>query len=208
MANVWGPMGWLTLHSVAAAYPDFPSNDLKNVTTTFLNKFAETITCQYCRDHFTRILSVYRSKHPEYLDNRRNFFLFTARAHNSVNKRLDKPILQTVADCLQTLRNASTSITPSQFRLNYFSYVARTWIHELGGEGRIHFNMVNEMKTINQNYFLQNDTEFSIEMEEGDVLEYIDEGGTRYSPTTYKISTEPVVIGFRKGKLLIPGPRG
>jgi hypothetical protein len=68
--------------------------------------------------------------------------------------------------------------------------------------------MVNEMKTINQNYFLQNDTEFSIEMEEGDVLEYIDEGGTRYSPTTYKISTEPVVIGFRKGKLLIPGPRG
>ena len=199
-------MGWLTLHSVAAAYPDVPSGELKTVTTTFLDKFAETITCQHCRDHFTRILAVYRSRHPDYLDNRRNFFLFTARAHNSVNKRLDKPILQTVSDCLQTLRNATASITPSQFRLNYFSYVARTWIHETGGEGRIHFNMANEMKIINHKYFSQNNTEFSTEMEEGDVLEYVDESGTRYSHTTSRITTDPITVGFRKGKLMFSKP--
>ena len=201
-------MGWLTLHSVAAAYPDIPSNDLKNITSVFLDKFAETITCKHCRDHFTRILAVYRSKHTDYLNNRRNFFLFTARAHNSVNKRLDKPLLQTVADCLQTLRNATLNITPAQFRSNYFSYVARTWIHEMGGEGRIHFNMTNEMKTINQTYFIQDNTEFSIEMEEGDVLEYVDESGSRYSHTTSKLTTEQPIIGFRGGKLMFGNPKG
>ena len=194
-------MGWLTLHSIAGSYPEDPSGELKVQTSKFLDKFAETITCPHCRDHFTRVLAVYRNRHPDYLDNRRNFFLFTARAHNSVNKRLDKPILQTVSDCMEQLRNATVNVTPSQFRLNYFSYVARTWIHEMGGEGRIHFNMVNEMKIINQNFFSQDNTEFLSPMEEGDVLEYIDEGGTRYSPTTYRMMAEPPPIGFRGGRL-------
>jgi hypothetical protein len=201
-------MGWLTLHSIAAAYPDVPSPELKTVTLRFLENFAKTITCQYCRDHFTRMLTVYQTNHPEFLNSRRDFFLFTVRCHNTVNKRLDKPILQTVSDCLETLRNASKSVTPSQFRINYFSYVARNWIHEMGGEGRINFNIVNEMKSTNNRFFAQTDLEFTTEIEEGDVLEFVEEEGTRYSNSLSRIVMAPVVVGFRGGKLGFVKPNG
>jgi hypothetical protein len=201
MANIWGPMGWLTLHSVAAAYPDNPSPVLRTVTLKFLDNFAKTITCQYCRDHFTRMLTVYQNRHPEFLDSRRDFFLFTVRAHNTVNRRLDKPVLQTVADCMQTLRNATANVSPSQFRLNYFSYVARNWIHEMGGDGRINFNIVNEMKTTNNNMFSQKNDEFTIEMEEGDVLEHVEEYGTTYSSSLSRLVMAPTQVGFKAGRL-------
>ena len=201
MANIWGPMGWLTLHSVAAAYPDFPSQELRVATLKFLDNFAKTITCPYCRDHFARMLTVYQNRHPEFLNSRRDFFLFTARAHNTVNKRLDKPVLQTVADCMQTLRNATVNVTPAQFRINYFSYAARNWIHEMGGDGRINFNIVGEMKRTNQNMFAQRNNEFTIEMEEGDILEQVEESGVRYSTGLSRFVMAPAIIGFKGGRL-------
>jgi hypothetical protein len=202
MASVWGPMGWITLHSIAAAYPDEPTQEMRSITSSFLEKFAETITCPHCKTHFSRMLAVYQSSHPDFLNNRRNFFLFTVRAHNTVNKRLDKPILQTVSECLETLRNATKNVSPSQFRINYFSYVARNWIHELGGDGRINFNITNDMKKLNTTFFSQTNDEFDKEIEEGDVLELIeDTRNIRFSTVLSRYVATSPDVGFKGGRL-------
>jgi hypothetical protein len=201
MTKIWGPMGWVTLHSIAASYPDEPSYQLQQVTSAFLDKFTETITCRFCKDHFAVMLLVYRRNHPEFLDSRRDFFLFTVRAHNTVNKRLDKPIIQNVADCLQTLRDATKLVSPSQFRLNYFSYLVRNWMHELGSEGRIFAGVAKEMRKINELWFPVTNTEFSNEIEEGDTLEFIAESTVVYSSSYSKFVLAPVLVGFRGGRL-------
>lgn len=201
MAKIWGPMGWITLHSIAASYPENPSFQLRQVTSGFLDKFAETITCRFCKDHFTAMLLTYRRNHPEFLDSRRDFFLFTVRAHNTVNKRLDKPIIQSVADSLQILKDATKLVSPSQFRLNYFSYLVRNWMHELGSDGRIFSGVAKEMRKINEVWFSATSTEFSNEIEEGDTLEFIGESTFMYSPSHTRLVLAPIIVGFKRGKL-------
>lgn len=201
MASIWGPMGWITLHSVAAAYPEFPSNEIQVVTFQFLEKFAETITCRYCKDDFTRMFNTYHRIYPDFLTSRAKFFLFTLRAHNTVNKRLEKPMFTTVSECLESLRNATTNTSSVQFRLNYFSYIARNWMHELGGDGRIKYNLVNDMKKINNTFYSQDGSEFNNFFEEANVLELIQTEGTyRLSAPILKFLTAPGV-GFKSGKL-------
>ena len=201
MAKIWGPMGWITLHSIAASYPETPSYQLRQVTSGFLDKFAETITCRFCKDHFTVMLLVYRRNHPEFLDSRRDFFLFTVRAHNTVNSRLDKPIIQSVADSLEILREATKLVSPSQFRLNYFSYLIRNWMHELGSDGRIFSGVAKDMRRINELWFPVTNTEFSNEIEEGDTLEFIAESTVVYSSSYSRFVLAPALVGFKGGKL-------
>jgi len=148
MSKVWGPMGWLTLHSVAAVYPNQPSQQDKMIARRFLDLFTETITCRFCKDHFFRAYKLYSSNVPGFLDSKQNFMLFTLRAHNETNRSLDKPILASVADCIASLKNA-TSVTNAQtFKDNYMSYLIRTWAHEMSGEALIYKNKAILMRDI------------------------------------------------------------
>ena len=55
--NFWGPHIWLTLHTIAAKYPQNPTNDNKYTMTNFLYSIAKLLPCPQCSNHFIYILN-------------------------------------------------------------------------------------------------------------------------------------------------------
>jgi len=201
MTKLWGPLGWMTLHSISLLYPVSPTaNDVKQ-TERFLNLFAETITCQYCKTHFASMYAIYKLRHPDFLSSRQKFAMFIFRAHNTVNKRLDKPIQQTVGECMATLMHNIQNTSFAEFRNNYITYLQRNWSKERTGDGMIFGGGAREMKRINDEFWSKKETLEDIELDEDNVLEFIEDTGVRYnSITTRLVSTN---VGFRGGKLML-----
>jgi FAD-linked sulfhydryl oxidase len=153
----WGPLGWMTLHSVSAIYPEKPTNEERIILEKFVELFRESITCPHCKSHFTSMINTYRKIHPEWSSSRYHFFLFVCRAHNTVNKRLDKPIIQTLSDCIETLKTATKVTTPAQYREAYINYLLQNWSKEFTGDGAIALGSAKQLKKINNEYFTPRD---------------------------------------------------
>lgn len=198
MSKLWGPLGWMTLHSVSLIYPDIPTYEERAIASRFLDLFASTITCIYCKNHFVSMYALYKVIHPEYLNSRQDFALFVFRAHNTVNKRLDKPRISSVADCIQTLKYNTMSTTLAQFRSAYFSYLLRIWGQDLSGDGRMLQKDVRDMIKINNDYFIPRELTSIPELDEADVMTPIEKSNTRVTSTGYIISTK---VGFAGGRL-------
>ena len=198
MTKLWGPLGWMTLHSVSLIYPEFPSIEERAIASKFLDLFANTITCIFCKNHFAAMYALYKSDHPEYLNSRRDFALFVFRAHNTVNKRLDKPRQSSVADCLATLQNNLTNTTFAQFRMSYLIYLSRIWGQDLSGQGRMLQKDVKDMVQINANYWTPRELTSLPELEEADVITPIERSTARIGPSGQIISTK---VGFAGGRL-------
>jgi len=203
MTSRWGPMGWMTLHSISLNYPEIPSSEDKVILKRFLDKFAECITCPSCKHHFTTIFSNYQKRHPEWANSRFDLFLFTVRAHNTVNKRLDKPILTTVQDCLNTLKNVSKVTSFQTYRQNYCNYVLNNWARQLDGDGMIMASSAKEMIRINNEYWNLRETDInSISFPESNVMEFVPENRDITPPGLGKVTLQTSVgFRFKAGKL-------
>jgi len=196
MTKLWGPLGWMTLHSVSLIYPENPSSAEKQIASRFLDLFADTISCNQCKMHFKTIRLLYVSLNPGYLNSRQEFALFGFRAHNTVNKRIDKPLQRTVADCLRSLRNATSQFSLANYRKSYLAYLSNNWSREFVGESLIILRSVREMEKINNEYWSPRDNGIP-DLTEADVLTSIEREGVR-------ISSDRVVsasVGFRGGRL-------
>lgn len=201
MTSRWGPMGWMTLHSISVCYPENPHPNDKAIVSRFLELFRDSIACPSCKNHFTGIFSTYIRIHPEWANNRFNLFVMICRLHNTVNKRLDKPTPSTVKDAIQTLIQA-TSVTPqSIFRRNYIQYVINNWAAYGGGEGMIFASAGREMMKINNEYWSIREVPYSsLVFPEADLLQVVPE-----NPQIYNLGngTRPFVpstlgnVGFR-----------
>jgi hypothetical protein len=168
-------MGWMTLHSVSVCYPDNPSGEDKKYISDFMDSFAATITCTNCRMHFESLFSNYKQNVPSWLNSKRDLFLAICRMHNNVNKRLDKPIPKTVSECLLSLQNATSYVSPADFRIKYIQYLAQDWA--IYGRGTsyqsIAFSHIEKLKKINDEYFHPKEIGYSeVHFEEGDVIGY------------------------------------
>ncbi len=200
MTKLWGPLGWMTLHSVSFIYPDKPTPAEKAIALKFLDSFAETISCNACKLHFKSIRAVYVTIYPNYLDSKTDFAYFVFRAHNTVNKRIDKPTYPSVSSCLDAVRSATVNTTLAQFRESYMTYLARNWGSDTSGDGRILQGRVKELIKINNEYWSPRETGIP-DLPEADVLTPIEKTATRISfrPTgAIAVSTN---IGFKLGKL-------
>jgi len=196
--KIWGPLGWMTLHSVSAIYPENPSSADKLILEEFISCFRETIACPYCKSHFTDMLNRYKSSHPDWNSSRHKLFLFVCRAHNTVNRRLDKPIYKTIDECITALKQATKNTTPSQFRKAYLDYLTRIWSRQSDSEGFIMMGFVRKMVKINQDYFNSRDNGYEgLQIQDGDVTEFIQENTTKYRAT----SNVPDPIYYRKLKI-------
>jgi hypothetical protein len=197
MSKLWGPLGWMTLHSVSLIYPETPTSAEKAIAARFLELFENTISCIYCKVHFIQMKSIYKSVNPDYLDSRQKFALFIFRAHNTVNKRLDKPLQRTVNDCLSALRQTTAQTSLGQFRTAYLSYLMRNWGRDMSGEGLMLKQNVKEMVKINNEYWSPRDIPIPY-LEEDDVLLFIERTDLRIAPSGV---VSNISVGFKGGKL-------
>lgn len=179
----WGPLGWMTLHSIASIYPENPTREERLLVEKFIEMFRETITCAHCKSHFTGMLNRYKNIHPEWTASRYDFFMFICRAHNTVNRRLDKPVFPTVESCIDRLIEITKITSGAAYRNAYINYLITNWTREMTSDGFIGADIAKRMKKINEEYFNPRDTNFvnfSLNRT-GDALEFIPEDPRTYS---------------------------
>ena len=170
MTSIWGPLGWMTLHSVASCYPDSPTISEITLTQTWLDMFHSTITCPSCREHFGTALAGYRRSYPQMLTSRREFLLFTFRVHNSVNRRLNKPIHSTVTACFETLRNNVKTRSARDYRAAYLNHIRRFWRTMQDASGLTALKKINEMTKIEVEYTQKRENNFEADIAEDVVV--------------------------------------
>lgn len=205
MTAVWGPLGWMTLHSVASVYPEQPTQSEKDLMSTWLDMFRDTITCATCKGHFTELLGKYRAQFPHLLRSRQDFVVFTFRAHNAVNKRLRKPLFNSVDECLETLRNNVKHHKASDYRISYINHIMRYWRTVQDISGIAATKKIAEMKKIEIEYISSRDTNFEVVLHPDVVVlptDMLEEGPTELqrNPAIPRISTSNAprgAAGFR-----------
>ena len=209
MTTLWGPLGWMTLHSISLLYPEVPSSTDKQILKRFMVLFQDTISCPSCHKHFKVIFENYVRKYPDWADSRFNFFLFIVRAHNTVNKRLNKPRPDSVQACLDMFAN-TTKVTPAAvYRQKYMEYLVRNWGRELSGEGMMRIAEVRELRKIMNEYWnTKTDESTATFNKTASVIELIDETPEFRSIMTpagslAKVSSQSMKIGFQGGRFRI-----
>jgi hypothetical protein len=88
--SVWGPATWKLLHTMVLRIDDnITTNqfiELKNIILRILHN----LPCPYCTSHALSYISVYNYKG---ISNINDLRMFIFNFHNSVNKRLNKPLI-------------------------------------------------------------------------------------------------------------------
>lgn len=153
MTAIWGPLGWMTLHSVALSYSEVPTESEKILMSKWLDLFRDTITCNHCREHFTSMLARYKTHFPTFLNSRQSFVVATFRMHNTVNRRLSKPIYNTVAECISTLEETFKRRTPTEYRIAYLTHITNYWKTMQDITGIVSLRKIQEMRKIEVEYF-------------------------------------------------------
>lgn len=196
----------MTLHSISAIYPETPTQADRVLLEEFISCFQETIACPYCKNHFTAMLNRYRSTNPDWSSNRQKLFLFACRAHNTVNRRLDKPIYKTVEECIETLKSATKTTTPAQFRRAYLDYLVKNWSRQSDAEGFMKMGFVRKMIKLNDEYFTPRERGYhELQIQEENVTEFIQEDSSKYRATPNvpdPIHYRNIKIGFRNGSFV------
>ena len=162
MTAIWGPLGWMTLHSVAMCYPETPTAAEKELMRSWLDMFRDTITCPSCRGHFTTMLATYRASFSTMLNSRHDLAMFTFRAHNAVNRRLKKPVYSTVDECMATLKNNVKTRSARDYRVSYINHATRHWRIFQDIAGITALKKLNEMRKIETDYFTSRDTNLDV----------------------------------------------
>jgi hypothetical protein len=131
---------------------------------SFLDMFRDTITCVHCKDHFTFMLENYRRTFPNMLGSRHEFVVFSFRAHNAVNRRLNKPLQMSVAECMATLQNNIKTRSAKEYRNAYFSHIGRYWSTLRDVSGIVALKKIRELWKIEAEYIVPRDTNFQVEI--------------------------------------------
>lgn len=180
MTAIWGPLGWMTLHSVALSYSEVPTDSEKLLMSKWLDLFRDTITCVHCREHFTNMLAKYRNFNPTFLNSRQSLVIATFRMHNAVNKRLTKPIYNTVAECVSTLEQTFQHRPALDYRNAYLAHIINYWKSMQDVSGIVAVRKIQEMKKIEKEYF----TSKSVSLNVADELVVLPPGILEKAQTT------------------------
>jgi hypothetical protein len=192
----------MTLHSVASCYPNTPLPSEKTLMQTWLDMFQSTITCPSCREHFGTTLGSYRRLYPQMLSSREEFLLATFRLHNSVNRRLNKPIHSSVAACFEQLRNNMKTRTARDYRIAYINHIQRFWRTMQDASGMAALRKINEMRKIEYEYLQKHENNFETIISENTVvlISHSLDAQTE-TPSPVRIDTRAIPqIGFNGGR--------
>jgi len=155
---------------MASLYPDAPSEAEKTLMTKWMTLFQETITCPSCRDHFANALTGYRIQFPGMMNSRQSFMVATFRLHNSVNRRLHKPVYLTVESCLETLRNVVKTRPTKEYRGAYYVHIKRHWRLFQDASGIAALKKIQELIKVEMEYAMSRSNEFEAPVAEDVVV--------------------------------------
>ena len=209
MTKAWGPLGWATLHTIAALYPDFPSQYELELLNRFLTSFTNTILCPSCLQHFNDMVSLYTQRYPGWKNSRRTVCEFVFRAHNTVNKRTYKKIY-TLEESIAELR----SIMPDDHaakvkRQQYLVYIRNDWMKNMTLNGISAAPKLKELNTIEEEYWSRRSFSWSDIHMLGDLnVSPINEQASVLASGGVVIPriTMPTSGGFKLGKIGKIGP--
>lgn len=85
-----GRAGWGYLHTLAAYYPEKPTERQQKEMKDFIYLYLKLYPCGYCADR--SLEQLVRVPIDEYLTSQQAFALWMCMLHNEVNERLNKPI--------------------------------------------------------------------------------------------------------------------
>ena len=135
MTLTWGPLGWTTLHTIAALYPDEPTQLELALIVRWIEAFRQCIVCEKCKTHFTTLLKEYQAIYPNWNSSRKNLSLFVLRAHNTVNVRqISKPAL-TMEEALIKLRENIDPAKANLMRQSYVVHIRNQWVRSTNMDG-------------------------------------------------------------------------
>jgi len=201
MTALWGPMGWMTLHSVSMLYPESPSSADMAILKRYVELFRDTLTCIHCHNHFKELYERYIRRHPDWANSRFDLFLFVTRAHNAVNLRLNKPRPSSVQECISTFQSNTVVTSALTYRTKYTEYLLRTWAREMSGESMMKVGLVRELKRITDEYWnTKHDSGVRTFNMSADVFDAGSDDSSRPS-TISQITSQQVNIGFKGGRL-------
>ena len=89
--KIWGPSGWLFLHSTTLNYPDKPNNYDKKVYHDFFNLLPYILPCDICKQNFKKHLDKYPIRF--HLDSKMTLSRWLVTIHNLSNIEYKKPTI-------------------------------------------------------------------------------------------------------------------
>ena len=96
--SCWGPMQWMALHQMLRGYPlEKASQDKQDGLRQYVLAMASVIPCERCSSHWRQLAPTVRT------ENRYEALKWSIDAHNTVNRRLQKPVY-TYAQALDLLK--------------------------------------------------------------------------------------------------------
>ena len=196
----------MTLHSISLLYPESPSQADKQILKRYMDLFRDTITCPHCHSHFKIIYANYMRSHPEWADSKFDFFMFVVRAHNTVNRRLNKPKPDSIKECLDMYRATTQNTSGIGYRTAYINYLLRNYAREMSGDGFMHAAEVRELKKITEEYWNKKTDESTSSFEmNANVLEFIDENSSTRTIMTSRgslaeVASQSFSIGLKGGR--------
>eukprot|EP00457_Paulinella_chromatophora_P015817 gb/GEZN01016499.1/.p1 GENE.gb/GEZN01016499.1/~~gb/GEZN01016499.1/.p1 ORF type:complete len:182 (-),score=31.05 gb/GEZN01016499.1/:220-765(-) len=84
-----GQSGWTLLHSMAAYYPDTPSQQDRKQMSSFLHGVARFFPCEFCALHMQEWCHEQPPEHA--VSSRENLSVWMCKLHNDVNRNKRKP---------------------------------------------------------------------------------------------------------------------
>ena len=131
--RVWGPAGWLFLHSIVQNYPWKPTDEQKNNYLSFLTLVGDVLPCRYCRDSYKKYITGIDNWKPtptelenpdqltekdkdlilniSKLKSRKTLVIWLYELHNRINKKLGvncDPTLSEVVNKYESFRSKCT----------------------------------------------------------------------------------------------------
>jgi curved DNA-binding protein CbpA len=106
---IWGPGGWLFLHSIAQNYPWKPTMEQKENYYNFFRLTGNVLPCRYCRESYQQFITEPGTRLTiNTMRDRKSVVTWLYRIHNKVNKKLDikgGPTLKEVWDKYESFRS-------------------------------------------------------------------------------------------------------
>ena len=85
--RVWGPAGWIFLHSTAQNYPWKPTTTQQKKYLAFFKLIGNILPCRYCRESYQDFINEPDTKLDlDVLKNRKSLVTWLYLIHNKVNK--------------------------------------------------------------------------------------------------------------------------